>query len=307
MFLLDLYKYRKDTKRLEHWIILDDKKRLHKKMVKKQYDGINIIIGTFGCSIFILLLLFFRLATIIPPIIGIFLLIILIIIGCIGYKNIICMFPFIRLLAIPIFSLGIVLFLHDSKIIENFVTLEVLFIIISSIFFGFACLRIPPYIIRSLHNKQFFINSAPNIFLIIMILSMNNIKKPDLDFTKDPNFSKFPNEVQNILSNQEFVNTIRDIIYQTQMTVVTSDITTYILIISVMIFIFSALLNIKMTYDNKKAAKLLFGVRRKSIEDQKFSYRDFQKISYYGGQYYEEQLFSIPGVYKFIYDIELNK
>ena len=62
-----------------------------------------------------------------------------------------------------------------------------------------------------------------------------------------------------------------------------------------------------MRCDNKKASKLLSIIRRKSIKHQKFCYRDFQKISYYGGQYYEDQLFSIPGVYKLIYDNEVNK
>lgn len=58
--------------------------------------------------------------------------------------------------------------------------------------------------------------------------------------------------MQKLLSNQEFVNKIRDIFYQFQMTKITSEITTDILIISIIIFTYSDLLNIKIRYDTKK-------------------------------------------------------
>ena len=49
------------------------------------------------------------------------------------------------------------------------------------------------------------------------------------------------------------------------MTEITSEITTYILMITITIFTFSALLNIKMRYDNNKAKKELSNVRRKVL------------------------------------------
>lgn len=115
-------------------------------------------------------------------------------------------------------------------------------------------------------KNQLFINGLPNIILLIITFEMNSIEKPPLNFTKDPNFSKYPNEMQKLLSNQEFVNKIRDIFYQFQMTKITSEITTDILIISIIIFTYSDLLNIKIRYDTKK---LLTSVRVKSVKSQK--------------------------------------
>lgn len=306
-YLLNVYQYRKNTTLFKYWVILDDKKNMHKKVMRKYYEKVNTMMYIFSFFFIIIIAFLLNVLTIIQPLVIVVLIVILIgFLFCL-IQTVLYRFPIAITLIIPFISFFIVFFLHDSKIIENLILLKVLFVLFAAISYGFICLGAQPYVIRNLHKNQLFINGVPNIVLLIFTLSMNNIKKPPLNFTKDPNFSKYPNEIQNMLSDQEFANTIRDIIYQSQMTEITSDITTYILIISIMIFTFSASLNIKMRYDNKKATKLLATVRRKSIKHQKFCYNDFQKISYYGGSYYEDQLFSIPGVYKFIYEIEMKK
>lgn len=306
-YLLNVYQYRKNITLLKYWGILDDEKNMHKKIVRKYYEKVNKMMYIFSFFFIIIIAYLLNVLTIIQPLVIIALIVILIgFLFCL-IQVVLYRFPIAITLIIPFISFFIVSFLHDSNTIRNLILLKVLFVFFSAISYGFICLGAQPYVIRNLHKNQLFINGVPNIVLLIFTLSMNTIKKPSLNFTKDPNFSKYPNEVQNILSDQDFTNTIRDIIFQSQMTEVTSNITIYILIISITIFTFSASLNIKMRCDNKKASKLLSNVRRKSIKHQKFCYRDFQKISYYGGQYYEDQLFSIPGVYKFIYDIEINK
>lgn len=306
-YLLNVYQYRKNITHLKNWVILDDEKNMHKKIVRKYYEKVNKIMYIFSFFFIIIIAYLLNVLTIIQPLVLIALIVVLIGFLVCLIQVVLYRFPIAITLIIPFISFFIVSFLHDSNTIRNLILLKVLFVLFSAISYSFICLGAQPYVIRNLHKNQLFINGVPNIVLLIFTLAMNNIKKPSLNFTKDPNFSKYPNEVQNILLDQEFSNTIRDIIYQSQMTEVTSDITTYILIISITIFTFSASLNIKMRCDNKKASKLLSNVRRKSIKYQKLCYRDFQKISYYGGQYYEDQLFSIPGIYKFIYDIESNK
>ncbi|MEJ7174759.1 hypothetical protein WL278_10405 [Staphylococcus caprae] len=298
---------RKNTNLLKHWVILDDKKQNHKKIVRKYYENLNKIMYAFSFIFIIAIYLLLKVLTIIQPLAITFLIIILMgFIFCI-IQTALYRFPIVITLIVPFISFLIVGFLHDSKEIENLILLKILFILFSTVSYGIICLYAQPYVIRNLYENQLFINGLPNIVLLVFTFVMNSIEKPSLNFTKDPNFSKLPNEIQMLLSNQEFVNKIRDIIYQSQMTEITSEITTDILIISIMIFTFSASLNIKMRYDNKKAKKLLASVRLKSVKSQKFCYRDFQKVSYYGGSYYEDQLFALPGVYKFIYDIEKNE
>lgn len=306
-YLLNVYQYRKNITLLKNWVILDEEKNMHKKIVRKYYEKVNKMVYIFSFFFIITITYLLNVLTIIQPLVIIALIVVLIGFLVCLIQVILYRFPIAVTFIIPFISFFIVSFLHDSNTIRNLILLKGLFVLFSAISYVFICLGAQPYVIRNLHKNQLFINGVPNIILLIFTLLMNNIKKPSLDFTKDPNFSKYPNGVQNIFSDKEFANTIRDIIYQYQMTEITSNITTYILIISITIFIFSASLNIKMRCDNKKASKLLSIIRRKSIKHQKFCYRDFQKISYYGGQYYEDQLFSIPGVYKLIYDIEVNK
>ncbi len=306
-YLSNIYQYRKNTALLKYWIILDDEKNLHKKEVKKYYKKVNT--GMYIFSLFFIFIFIFLLnvITVIQPFATVVIVIVYIIILFCLIQSMLYKFPIAITLIVPFISFFIVSVLYDSNKIENIILLKVLFVLFSTIFYGFICFVAEPYIIRNLHKNQLFINGLPNIILLFITFFMSTVKKPKLNFTGDSNFSKLPNEIQNILSNKEFINIIRDIIYQFQITQFTSEITTYILMISIIIFTFSASLNIKMRYDNKKAKRLLSSTRRRIMKHQMFCYSDFQKISYYGGSYYEDQLFSIPGVYKFIYEIEMNK
>ncbi|EGS40063.1 hypothetical protein ACQKKI_08295 [Staphylococcus capitis] len=302
-----VYQDRKNTNLLKHWVILDDKKQNHKKVVRKYFENLNKIMYVSSLFLIIAMYLLLEVLTIIQPMANALLIVILIIFLYCLIQTVLYRFPSFITFIVPFISLSIVYSLYDSKIIESLILLKILFTLFSIISYGIICFCAQPYIIRDLHKNQLFINGLPNIVLLIITFEINSIEKPPLNFTKDPNFSKYPNEMQKLLSNQEFVNKIRDIFYQFQMTKITSEITTDILIISIIIFTYSALLNIKIRYDTKKAKKLLTSVRVKSVKSQKFCYKDFQKISYYGGSYYEDQLFALPGVYKFIYDIEVNE
>ncbi|MEB5899566.1 hypothetical protein [Staphylococcus arlettae] len=306
-FLLNIYQDRKYANLLKYWVILDDKKEHHKKLVRNYHEKVNTVMYVFSLIFLFIITFLLNVTTIIQPLINILLIIILIALLFCLLQTVLYKFPSAITLIVPFISFFIVLFLHETKAIENLIWLKALFILFSVISYAFICFGAQPYVIRILHKNQLFINGIPNIFLLIITLSMNSIKKPSLNFKEDPNFSKLPDDIQVIFSNQEFVNTIRDLFYQYQITEITSEITTYILMITITIFTFSALLNIKMRYDDNKAKKELSNVRKKSIEHPNFCYSDFQKISYYGGSYYEDQLFAIPGVYKFIYDIEVNK
>lgn len=298
---------RKNTSLLKHWVILDEKKQNHKKAVRKYFENLSIIVFVSSLFLVITMYLLSKILTMFQHLANALLIIILIgILYCI-IQIVLYRFPSFITLIVYFLSFSIVDSLHDSKKIENLILLKVLFILFSILAYGIICLLAQPYVIRNLHKNQLFINGLPNIVLLLITFVINSIKKPSFNFTKDPNFSQFPNEIQILLSDQEFVNKIRDVFYQSQMMEITSEISTDILIISILIYTFSALLNIKMRYDSKKATKLLTNVRLKSIKSQKFCYRDFQKVSYYGGSYYEDQLFALPGVYKFIYDIEKNE
>lgn len=306
-FLVNVSQYRKDTTRLNYWIILDDKKKLHEKLVRKYYEKVNIVIYIF-CFILIISIAFLvEVLSVIKPLAIVVLVVTLICILFCFIQTVLYKFPIFITLIVPFISFSIVSYLHKSNIIENLILLKVLFVLFAAISYGFICFSAQPFVIRNIHKNQLFINGVPNIILLIITLLMNSIDKPTLDFTKGYDFSELPDEIQIILSNQEIANIIRDIIYQSQMTEFTSEITTYILMISIMIFTFSTSLNIKMRHDNNEARNLLSRVRIDIIKHQKFDYSDFQKISYYGGSYYEDQLFSIPGVYEFIYEIEMNK
>ena len=306
-FFLNVYQDRKYANLLKYWVILDDKKEQHKKLVRNYHEKLNTVMYVFSLILLLTITFLLHVTTIIQPLFDILLIIILIgLLFCL-LQTVIYKFPSAITFIVPFISFFIVIFLHDIIGIENLILLKVLFILFSVLSYTFICFSAQPYVIRNLHKNQLFINGIPNIVLLIITLLMNSIKKPSLNFKEDPNFSKLPYDIQIIFSNQEFVNTIRDIFYQYQMTEITSEITTYILMITIMIFTFSSLLNIKMRYDNNKAKKELSNVRIKSIEHPNFCYSDFQKISYYGGSYYEDQLFAIPGVYKFIYNIEVNK
>lgn len=304
-YLSNIYQDRKNTALLKYWIILDDEKKLHKEEVKKYYKKVNVVMYIFILLFIFILLLNEITVTQLFATVGI-IVVYIIILFCL-FQSVLYKFPIAITLLVPFISYFIVSALHDSNKIENIILLKALFVLFAAIFYGFICFVAEPYIIRNLHKNQLFINGLPNIILLVITFLMNTIENPKLNFTSDSNFSKLPNEIQNILSNKEFVNIISDIIYQSQTTQFTSEITTYILMISITIFTFSAALNIKMKYDNNKAKRLLSSVRRNILKQQKFCYSDFQKISYYGGSYYEDQLFCIPGVYKFIYEIEMNK
>ncbi|PTK67852.1 hypothetical protein BUZ28_03475 [Staphylococcus borealis] len=302
-----LYQDRKNISLLKHWVILDEKKQNHKKTVRKYFENLSKIMYVFSFFLIIAMYLLLEVLTIIQPLANALLIMILIVFLYCMIQTVLYRFPSVITLIVPFISFSIVYSFYEIKKIESLILLKILFILFSIISYSIICFCAQPYIIRSLHKNQLFINGLPNIILLIITFEMNSIEKPSLNFTKDPNFSKYPNEVKKLLSNQEFMNKIRDVYYQFQMTKITSEITTDILIISIIIFTFSALLNIKMRYDNKKAKKLLTNVRVKSVKFQKFCYKDFQKISYYGGSYFEDQLFALPDVYKFIYDIEVNE
>ncbi|MEY8691906.1 hypothetical protein [Mammaliicoccus sciuri] len=306
-YLLNACQYKKQATLLKYWVISDGKKNLHKKMVKKYYEKVNTVMYIFFFIFIISIAFLVEVLTVVKPM-AIFALIAIMI----GFlfcfiQFILYRFPIFITLIVPFISFFIVSYLYESNQIENLILLKVLFVLFAAISYGFICFSAQPYVIRNIHKNQLFINGVPNIILLIFTLSMNSIEKPKIDFTKGYDFSELPDEIQIILSNQEIANIIRDIIYQSQMAEFTSEITTYILMISIMIFTFSASLNIKMRHDNNKARNLLSRVRIDIMKHQKFDYSDSQKISYYGGSYYEDQLFSIPGVYEFIYEIEMNK
>ncbi|WP_305850422.1 hypothetical protein [Staphylococcus hyicus] len=305
-YLINIYHIRKSNLLLEIWEILDIKKKKHKDTVKIYFKKLMEVIYVFGFIVIISLSVVYKMFSGLHPATYYLLIAFFIVFLFNTFSLILYYFPIFIIAIVPFISFFTVIYLFDSKVIGSIMILKILFIIISTVIFSLVCLISQPYIIRVLHKYQLLINGVPNTILLVIIFWFKSLQKPPLIIKENESFSKLPKEFKEILSNQEFLNLVRDIIYQYQMTEITSEINTYILTITIMIFNFSVILNLKSRFDNKKAVKLLSNIRHEIMIEKKINYFDLQKISYYGGEYYEDQLISLSGVYEYIYGIEVE-
>lgn len=289
-------------KKLKCWYILEDNKISHLSLIK----DLNSFSSNLLCFVTILFFLSFSLiASFINSYVLYFLLIIyLLYASAILLKMSVLRFPIFTALIIPFISIIVPLYINDLRIITNLLHLKLIYIVVATFLYIIMCLIARPYAIEKINRNLLFINGLPNLILLILTISLSTIKKTKLNFTKQEGFNRLPNELQTILSNKYFTNQIRDIFFQTELNKVTSEISADILIATLVIFIFTIILKTRLRLNQFKARKKLNYIRFKELLNENITYEEYKTISYFGGEYYEDLIFTMPNALSCIYQKE---
>jgi hypothetical protein len=286
-------------KKLNHWNILEDNKISYLLLIKNSNDfRINLLLMV----TFLILVPSILIATYINVYIIYALFITYLLYFSITLLKVnVNRFPITTALVIPFISILVPVYLHDTKFITNLLYLKLIYIGIAIFIYLIMCLFARPYAIQKIHRNLLFINGLPNLLLLILTITLSTLKKPKLNFTNQEGFNRLPNELQTLLSDKYFTNQIRDIFFQSELNKLTSEISTDILIATIVIFIFTIILKTLLQHNQNKARKKLNYIRFKELLNEDIAYEEYQTISYFGGEYYEDLILTMPNALNCIY------
>lgn len=286
-------------KKLNHWNILEENKYSYLLLIKSSNDfRIKLL---FMVTFLILVPIIYNASFINTYVIYVLLIIYLLYLSITLLKVNVNRFPIITALVIPFISIMVPLQLHDAKYITNLLYLKLIYIGIAIFIYLIMCLFARPYAIQKIHRNLLFITGLPNLFLLIMTIALSTLKKPKLNFTNQEGFNRLPNELQTLLSDKYFTDQIRDIFFQAELNKLTSEISTDILIATIVIFIFTIILKTLLQHNQNKARKKLNYIRFKELLNEDIAYEEYQTISYLGGEYYEDLILTMPNALSCIY------